>query len=306
MSVFDNITAMMVDDCIHDPVLGAKIIIGIKDITEFQELRLRSMWTSRMFIDSSGFGTGKTLCLALVAALRSVLFKDRISGVIAGSLRQGTLIHAYFDRWIETSRIFREQVRRRGGVLANQHHRDSHILTFKNGSEIRTLAPDFRGGAKLIASESWSDGYFDEWVRYSNPHAFNRVLLPRTRRPVLDYDCTNPIFDNHCAFFGTADYQWNWAYSLVSNYTAYRDGRLPPPEGTRRWDYDHQSWSYKDYGPKYRYLVNMPVIRTMEISNPKVVVEMEIYGHWVKDSAGFYSLQDVRSARTEDVKVLSL
>jgi len=264
----DKLTAMMVDDCLHDPVLGAKVILGIKEIPPHQELRLWSMWTKPMCIDSSGFGTGKSMSMAMICALRSVLMPERVSGILGANFNQGKLIHNYFDQWIEKNPLYRNQILpQRNGEPWSTHLSDAWIVKYKNGSITRTIPPDFLRGAERVASESWTDGYFEEWTRYPNFAAFFKVILGRVRKPV-DKDrfpeADSAIWTNHISFFGTASYKWNPVYAVVKEFLDIKYGRMEPPPGINPTYYDYQSWNYQDYPQKYWHLLNMMVIKMME------------------------------------------
>jgi len=304
-----KLTAMMTDDCLHDPVLGAKVLLGVKRIPPNQEARLWAMWTKPMFIDSSGFGTGKSMNMAMIAALRSMLIPDRVSGVLGANFNQGKLIHNYFDEWIERNPIFRNQVKlMRDGKPWSTHLQDAWMVRFRNGSVIRTIPPDFLRGAERVASESWTDGYFEEWTRYPNFKAFFKVILGRVRKPV-DYehfDSESSVFTNHICFFGTASYKWNPAWPVVKEFRAIKSGDVEPPPGVSKTEYDYQSWNYKDYPPAFRNLLNLKVIRMMENQNTKADVKMEVMGKWQDDTAGLYSMQDIRNARSSEVKIANV
>ena len=291
------LTAMMVDDFIHDPILGAKVLLGM-EIPPHMELRIWGMWKSKFIVDSSGLGTGKSLCIATVAALRSMLFRDRVAGLISNTFPQGKLIHAYFDRWAKRSTIFRNQlaVNARGDPYIS-HTSDACLCKFKNDSEIRTIPPDFAKNARRVASESWNDGYFDEWTRYPNFEAFFKVIIGRVRRPVpRPYDNKDPIFNNHICLFGTAAYEWMPTYGTV------RDFQQEVVNGNK--EYEVQSWNYTHVPKKFEHLITIDTIKLQEKNLSSTVVRQEIYGKWVKDSAGYYGHQDVETARHKDCKVL--
>lgn len=290
------ITSMMVDDCLHDPVLGAKVLLGY-ELPPNQKLRLRGMWNHKFMIDSSGYGTGKSLNIAIAAGLRCMLMRDRVAGIISKTFGQGKLIYSYFDAWIDRNPIFRSQIKiNRLGEPMSLHGSDAWVLTFTNGSLIRVIPPAFMTNSERVASESWTDGYYDEWVRYGNYDAL-RVLMGRVRKPVPEqYDVDDPIFDHHLAFFGTADYTWHPAYSRITHYL--EQIALGSPK------HDVQSWNYEHYPARYHRLIELDVIENMKATMTFDQVEREVYGRWVKDSAGYYSARDVADARKSECRVM--
>jgi hypothetical protein len=158
---YDNrVTAMMVEDMLFNPILGAKVILGL-EVPPHMELRLLTMWTKHFTNDDSGFSTGKSFTAAVVAALRSVLIPGRISGVLSGTFRQGQLIFQNFDRWHESSKIFRSCVKYNQGKPKLIHGSALWQAFFRGGSEVRVLPPNFVQDSERLRSERWHDGYMD-------------------------------------------------------------------------------------------------------------------------------------------------
>lgn len=291
------LTAMMVDDCLHDPVLGAKIILGYT-VPPHMELRLWGMWTHKFFADSSGYGTAKSLCIAIVAALRACLMQDRVAGIISRTANQGQLIYGYLDKWAENCKIFRNQIRPlNANEIDSLHAQTAWEMTFKNQSKIRTVPPDFARDAARVASEDWNDGYFDEWTKYPSYEAFFKNVWTRVRRPINSkYDHNNPIFDRHFYLCGTARYQWHPCYSRISSFQdEIRNGSDK---------HELQSWNYTHIPKKYHHLIEMDGIRELEKSLPRDLAEQEIMGRWVKDSMGYYSFRDISEARSKECPTL--
>jgi len=289
---------MMVDDCLHDPVLGAEVLLGYK-IPPHEALRIRGMWLSRFMIDSSGSGTGKSFNIAIVAALRTLLIEDRMSGIISKTFPQGKLVYANFDRWIETSPIFRNEIRKnRVGEPMSSHGTDVWQLTARNGSVVRVIPPGFMNDAERAASESWTDGYYDEWTRYHNYEALDRLLIPRVRKPIPEcYDAENPVFGHHVYLGGTAAYQWNPAYQKVVHFIDQI------ALGSRR--YEVQAWNYTHYPERFKRLLNPDMIDYMRASLRPDQFQMEVMGRWVRDSVGYYSARDVAALRESGCPVIT-
>lgn len=289
--------AMMVDDFLHDPVLAVMVIFG-GELPPNQQLRLFGMWKYPFMIDSSGFGTGKTRCTALVAALRCLLMVDRVVGIISLTLRQGVLyFRDYFDPWIKNNPFFRSQIAvDRTNRPKSVHSNDGCELTFLNNNRIRTIPPGFMNNADRAASESWTDGSYDEWVRYGNFDAL-RVLKGRVRRPIPEcYDVEDPIYAAHACFCGTADFTWHPAYSYVKTYME------EIAKGSK--SHELQSWNYTHYPKRCYRLINLPMIEDMKRTMSRDQVEREIYGHWVNDSSGYYSAREIKDCRKPDCPVL--
>ena len=285
------VTAMMVDDFLHDPVLGAKVIFGL-EIPPHMELRLLAMWRKTYMIDSSGYGTAKTMTIAIVAALRAILLENHTAGIISKTGAQGKVIFRYFDDWYETCPIFRNEIK---GIV---HSSDAWELSARNSSNIRMIPPNFLQDAERAASESWTSGYFDEWTRYGNYAALDKVLVGRVRKPVAPgYDADDPIYGQHWYFFGTAQRKSNPAYKKVQGF-AEQIAR-------GRHEYELQSWNFTHIPDKFSRLRGDKSRELLMSSLGPDDVRSEIMGEWVDENVGgWYTPQDVARTRTEECRVI--
>lgn len=291
-------TAMMVDDFIHDPVLATRVILGY-EVPPHMELRLRGMWNKTYMIDSSGYGTHKTMAIAIVSALRTILMEGRESGIVAPTFRQGKRIFRQYDEWIATAPIFRNQIGiNRLGDPSAVHGTDVWELTAKSGSKIRVIPPDFVKDSENIASESWTDGYFEEWTRYPNYDALDRVLIGRVRKPISRlYDEENPVFSHHWYFAGTATLKSNPAYKKVESFAEQI--------ALGKTEYELQSWNYTHIADEFKHLRGDKSRELMMSSLSPEGVKMEIMGVWSDDDlTGFYNPRAIANARTPECPVL--
>src|SRR5438552_2958561 len=84
-----RITQTMVEDFLIDPVLGAKVIMGI-DLDWFQAARLRTYWWVPNVIDHSGVSTGKSFAgVWLAMNLRAALMEGQTLGAYYQTFQAG-------------------------------------------------------------------------------------------------------------------------------------------------------------------------------------------------------------------------
>jgi len=283
-------TAWMVEDLRRDPVLAAKVILDI-ELPPHQQARLWAMWTSTFMMDSSGIGTGKTFNVAICAALRSILFEERVGCGLSKTFRQGQLIFGYFDGWARTCPLFRAQLSRNSKAEpALGHSPLGWIASFKNLSQFRVLAPNLLNDAQQMESESWNDGYFDEWVRWGNEMALNRTIMGRVRKPLhANWRSDSQIARNHRLLCSSAGYQWSPAYANVKRW------QEQIAKGDKR--YEMQSWDFRDVPPEWGHVLDMDMIEHMQLTLPDDICQMTLFGVWMKDSLGWYRASTVAAAR---------
>lgn len=301
MSLKNNkITALMLDDFIRDPVLAIRCIFGI-DFPPHFELRIRTGWHHKFVIDSSGFGTGKSLSIALLGALRGMLLEERTEGYVSATFRQIQEVFQYFDKWSQSSPIFAAQVKKnRLGDPDIAKSDSSWELRFRNGSRLRAIPPNFNQDAETAGSEDWTDGYFDEWTKYPKIVAFMRQLFTRVRKPVSprysDLQELYPrIVDRHFYLCGTAKYRTHPCYPFV------KDWSKTSIESNR---HAVISLNFEDVPKKWHKLLEMDGILELCKFLPDDLLQQEVYGRWVKDGARWYNIDSINECRGNDIAII--
>jgi hypothetical protein len=285
---FDRkLTAMMVNDFIHDPILASKVILGWS-IPPHQQIRIMTMWTSGLTIDDSGFSTGKTATLAAIMVLRSILFSGRMSGIVSGTFRQSKIIFRYIDSWYQTSSIVRHSILHSRGSPKITHSTDVHEAIWTNGSIVRALPPGFSSESSKLRSERWHDGYFDEWTTFDIP-TLTKTLFGRVT--AINFKQKDPIYQNHIHLSSTPSFEVHPSYSLVKTINDEIDS------GNKNYKRFTCNFRHIPYTKKWNGFVSYNSIAIMQKTNPKGIVNCEINGLWTKDSMSYYSFNDIYSVR---------
>lgn len=283
-----KLTAGMVEDFLHDPILAAKVLLGM-DIPPHQELRILLMWFHYFTLDDSGFSTGKSTTIAIVAALRGILMEDHIGCILSGGFRQGKLIFKNFDRWYARSNIFRFCVKHARGQPKIIHGNDAWEIQFKGGGCARTIPPDFSQDSARVQSERWNVGYFDEWVTY-NMQSLTKTFFGRVSKKNSFDDC--PIRQNHIHLFGTPQFKHHPAYKVVK--------MIDENIGRGNKDYKHftSNWRHVPRTEEWRGFVDYKTIYTMQTTNPEGLIQSEVNGFWADDSLSYYSVAQIDEVRS--------
>lgn len=289
-----KLTAMMVEDCLIDPKLAAKIILGIR-LPPHQEIRLYLMWFKSMFLDDSGFSTGKSTTIAIACALRSCLLEDRVSGIISSTFRQGQLISSNLDKWKDSSSIFRSCIARHRNQLMISHSTTGWKFRFNSNSEVRTLPPGVVQDSVRLKSERWNDGYFDEWNTFP-VDTLTKTLFGRVSKLNVNPMC--PVRQNHKALFSTPEDESSPSYKLVEDI----DNQI----SEKSKDHAHFTSNYRHIPLQRKWIgfVDYKTIIDMQRFNPKSIVESEVDGKWRKSSITYYPkelIDECRVARVEDL-----
>ena len=279
---------MMVEDMMFDPILASKVLLQVR-LPPHEELRVMWMWTTYYTNDDSGFSTGKSWTLGLVSALRSILMPERISGVLSKTFAQGKLIFQNFDRWYNTSAIFRSCVKHQGGKPRLIHGNDAWVAYFRGGSEVRVLPPNFLNDSERIRSERWNDAYLDEWTTYGNFKALNTTIMGRITNKNYFRNC--PVRQNHVHLASTPQFTHHPSYKMVEMVDTEINRNNP--------DYGRFSCNYRHVPntEEWQWLINRKIIYHMQVNNPRGVVKSEIDGVWSTDSSSYYSSEIVSNCR---------
>lgn len=296
--VFDRkLTATMVEDFRRDPILAAKVLFAW-NIPAHQQIRLMQMWTKRLTIDDSGFSMGKTATLALVIALRSVLWSSRISGVISGTFRQSRNIFGYLDKWYAESAFFRTCTLHERGQKKITHGSDVWEWRGTNNSLVRALPPGFTADSTKIRGERWHDGYFDEWTIFDidtlTKTLFGRVTAVNLYDEVyLDHDPSHKghVSQNHIHLSSTPNFESHQSYRVVKSIKDEID------TGNKKYVIFTSNWRHVQKIRKWRGFVDYETIHVMQKTNPVAIVGCEIEGLWQKDALSYYESGMIEAAR---------
>jgi hypothetical protein len=291
----DKLSAMMVDDFIHDPILAVRCIFGklLPPLTPYQQARLWAMWTKTYMIDSSGYGTGKSMCIAIIAMLRCILAPDRVVGVLNKTAEQARLLFKdYIDPWSKRSRFLRTQIAfgMRGG-LAIVHGSESHEVKFKNGSICRAMTANPGGEFQNIKTQSWSDGMFDEWTAYAFGEAFDKWVIGRVRKPVPQgYDPHHPAYRQHFFFCGTP---MDTDHPCFPRVEEYRRGMAEKPEDFAVMSWNHSHIPTDGVFNPYRVALQSSLLDMARRLSPDSQ-EREIMGRWTTVGSSWYTMGAIR------------
>ena len=161
-----GLTQTDLEELQNNPLLAANFILNIK-LPPHEQVSIEDMRFRKFYMESSGRDVAKTFRIAVVSALRSVLFADKVEGYISHTFHGAKLIFKYIDDWYDTITRFRDCVRGKPN-----HAADAWICKFKTRSEIRCVQPDIAKSSLRLRSERWNDGYTPMASTYLNQRRY--------------------------------------------------------------------------------------------------------------------------------------
>lgn len=283
-----KVTAMMVEDMMFNPILATKVILGLR-VPPHEELRIMMMWSTYFTVDDSGFSTGKSFTIAVVAALRAILFAERVEGVLSKTFAQGQIIFSYFDKWANTNPRFRWCLKHYKGQPRLIHSSTAYVAMFRRESSIRVLPPNFMQDSERLKSERWHDGYFDEWTSFGNFIAFNKTVIGRVTRTNEYPNC--PVRQNHIHLQSTPNFEHHPSFGIVKSV----NNNIA--QGNK--DYARFSVNYRHVPDTkdWEWMVNKKTIFHMQTNLTRGMIKAEVDGLWQKDSGSYYSSAIIEPAR---------
>lgn len=273
---------------IYDPILAAKVLLGIR-VPPHMELRLLLMWTSHFTSDDSGISTGKSFTHAVVACLRSILFPDRTSGIISATFRQGQLIFQNILDWYDKSPLFRYHIRHEKGQRKIVGGNSVNTATFNNGSQIRMLPPSQSKNATNLRSERWNDLYLDEWTTFGHYKMITGTMFGRVTKTQDFKDC--PVRQNHIHLTSTPHYTYHPSYSIIKLIN--RNMKSHPGD----WARFTCNYTNIPDNDKWGWLFPRKTITTMVATNTASFIKSEVLGLWQKGSISYYDQHLIDLAR---------
>lgn len=234
----------------RDPVMAAWCLFGAK-LDTFQQARLRYYWFVPEKIDSSGWGTGKTIVDFLYLNLRCILIPNHEAGIYFPVFQTGKdEFWKYFN--IFNTPLFQSQFRRHHNGPGEWKDPGCWRREFKNGSRILMPAPGFLGDANNQAGRSFNTLIIDEYTQAAVKGDGIDELIGRVRSP--SYNKNHPIWANHILLSAHAEGPEHPAYRYVKAAKDAIAGKLSAREAQRN---AMVSFCFLDWSPamakKYRH-----------------------------------------------------
>jgi hypothetical protein len=175
---------------LRDPVLAAYATMGM-ELDWFQNIRLRYNWFVPQKIDSSGWGTGKTIGEWVYAVLRAMLIPGNQVGVYYPIFATGK---ATFWKYFNTTHHPVLDSQYKSGK--NEYHDPScWRKVFKNGSEIFLPAPGFTRDAESQVSQSFHTLILGEYTMSAKMGEGVDEMIGRLRGERFAEN--HPVWTNH-------------------------------------------------------------------------------------------------------------
>lgn len=287
-----RVTEGMIEDLLFDPVMAAKVIMGV-EMDVFQQNRIRYNWWVPMTLDSSGVSSGKTMIGAWVyAQLRAILLSDQVVGVYFPTFQQGKdTFWTYYDRIRHP--LFEAQI----GYVGDEGESEGKARTkgpacficrFRNGSRVEMPAPSILMDAETQASRRYNTLVVDEVSKVvaMSRDALDRQLIGRVTRP--SWNQHHPIWGNHVKLMSTAEDMLHPAADT------YRDFLSAMKRGDPDWH--AYSYSFKDSsglrlgdGRTFREVIRNE--RMMKLQ--KVKLQRQSAAKWLQEGLGIWAQSNV-------------
>lgn len=285
-----NLTEKDLEELQHNPILAANFILNIK-LPPHEQAAVEDMWEKKFYMETSGRDVAKTFRIALISALRSVLFADRIGGYISHTFHGAKLIFRYIDDWYDTIPRFRDCV-----IGKPSHASDAWICRFKTRSEIRCVPPDIAKSSLRLRSERWNDGYIDEWVHFPEQLVIDRVMNVICTRANKEYfDTGSKVIQNHIAYLSSPDFKFNPAFKRVQFFL----------KKVKQGDDDFalHRYNYLDIPSNWEWIIDRKVFEMARETSPAVIFRIEWLGKWENNSEGYYLASEVRKIRKSFIDI---
>lgn len=204
-----RITQGMWEDLLCDPVLAVRVLFGVK-LDAFQACRLRFYWWTQSVFDSSGVGSGKTICDFLFLCLRCVLIPNQDAAAFYPSLGTGIQsFWSYFSdfKQMPQAKLFFSQLGNPLKVEAGEelagdgtvHSPECYTAWFRNGNKLLMPAPSIMLNSRNAASLTVNTLLIEEWAQIdAASDAIDKQLVDRCRGASWNQD--HSIWGNHIVY----------------------------------------------------------------------------------------------------------
>lgn len=270
-----------IEQLLIDPVLAAHVIMGA-ELDVFQQARLRYYWWVPVVVDSSGVSTGKTIVQFIYVNLRCILIADHIAGIYFPNFQTAKdEFWPYFDKFLETSEVFRQQFIFHHNVVGQHKYPGAWIMDYKNKSKFIMPAPSFMTDAQTQASRRFNTLVVDDWYRAEDMgEGISRQLVDRVTRACFNKN--HPIWCNHQKFLGHAERPSHKGY--IQRVKGYKRAIQ---DGSQR--HVLISFNYRDWTPPFAQKFREDnVINDAKRTLPADQFERQYLGIYSRDGTSYY------------------
>lgn len=287
-------------EMIADPLLAVEYIFGF-ELSYFQVVRLYEAWFKTSFMDCSGYGTGKTFTIALLMALRAILFPNRVGMIISHTFGGVKLVFdTYLEPWFYEIPHYAEHFPK---DTKHPVSKTSELYSVKlaNGNTIRGVPPGIMTGSTRLRSERCNDIYLDEFAHYHSQEEIDTVIKSRATR-FNPYHRIKPkthieqlvknILSNHKSFFSTPNYKFHESFKRAKYF-------IQKAHVEHNLNYGYESYSYKDLIEDGREdLTDQEAIEESKAMLPSDLFNRDYLGKWVSGSIGYYDYDQIQAIRS--------
>jgi len=311
---------MMVDDFLIDPVMAARLLLGLH-FDAFQAAAFRLAWWVPNVIDESGFGTGKSLRLWALLQLRCMLIEDQWCCAYYQTFEAGKSIFwpNYTSRFAANP-FFRAQL---GKVdfegekdgKDNTHGPACYVQNFKNGSRVMMPAPNWMQNAIGQAGLTLSVAVIDEWTKVETmgkkttttlnnqgvaTGGINQQILGRLRR--ASFNQHHPLWGNHCVFSATAESTNHPSQQRVAQFLK-EIARGNPNYAIISFNFKDASNLKSETGKPFKeQIINWKTIENMKSQFTRSHFMRECLGIRVRETKGWYTEEDLERCTLTGIK----
>lgn len=276
----------VLDKLLRDPVMAAYATMGV-ELDWFQNVRLRYNWFVPRKIDSSGWGTGKTIGEWVYAVLRAMLIPGNQVGVYYPTLKGG---QQTFWKYFQT--IHHPVLDAQYAKGKNEYH-DSGLFRkiFKNGSEIFLPAPGFINDALSQVSQSFHTIIIGEYTQAAKKGEGVDELIGRLRGERFAEN--HPIWSNHWLLSAHAESPQHPSYRYYEAAQKAIAGQFSQEEQHTNvcYSFCFHDWSDKPYKNSTfrKKLMDRPMIQQMKRNLLPDDFRRRGLGLWSADGKGWYA-----------------
>lgn len=303
-----KLTLTMIEDFMIDPVMAAWVLMRVK-FDAFQASALRTMWFTPDVIDTSGFGTGKSLRDFVFANLRCMILGDQKVWIYYQTFEAGKNIFwtKFKDYNERTAPLFHAQLGKldasgdedgkdntKGPACYLQHYQDGGLMAMP--------APGWFQSATSQAGLTFNVALVDEWTKVETMRpagqkfqlaggelagGIDSQILGRVRG--ASFNQFHPIWGNHRVFSATAESPSHPAARRMQTFRR-EIARGNPTYAIIHYCFKHFSNLKSHTGKPFKDQVpDWKTISNMKAQLASAHYQREVLGIWARETAGWYS-----------------
>lgn len=271
----------------RDPIFAMKVLMPGMELPLHQRIMLKKMWRAEYCYSSSGRSTGKTALTGIFIMLWCATHPGTKVLIVGLKFLTGKQMLEFCELLLKKYPELAKCVEPVGAGNYVVHGSDQWRMTWRNGSEIKTVPADINKKGARVRGLRCSILVIDEIA------AIPQAIVRQSFMPCCSI---RDLFGNRKVIKLTTG-GWRPSEAFDDARKHYMRDKSGDPK------YAFFNFNYKDVDPKFSYIIDRDAIAEMEADATQDEIAREIMGYWTEAGGNYYQAGIIERNRLRAIEL---